>query len=806
MSPGASGRASEARLHLAVFLQGASLLALEVVLARVLAVVMWHHFASLVISLALLGMTIGAMTVYLRPPPEGGGSGRLASASLLFGLSAATVFGFFWFITRYPAMGYGFFSALHQPYFEPFGSGGGASADLLLRNLTVMFMVLALPFFAGGLFITDILSRAGRSAGSLYAADLLGAGSGCFLAVALLGVTDGLSAVLLAALPALASAALLAGGVRRRRLAVVAALAVAALAWANTARPFARLMFVRGRYQPDIIYEKWDATSRVVVYPLGGNQEEGSWGQSRRYAGRLPSQMGLVVDDTGYTTLTAWPADGDLTFMRHNLIALPYVLKPRARTLIVGPGGGRDILAALAMEAASVTAVEINPLVVEAVDGVFGDFSGRLYSRPGVHTAVAEGRSYLRRDRDMYDVLQASIVYGRLPPSAGAFTLSEDQLYTLEAFREYLDHLAPDGVLSVTRFIYEKRILRLVALGRAALEKAGAASPGRHFFIAAERGLATVILKKSPLTGEEVRCLEEWCREMGYQVLYAPGRAGGGAFGRILEEGAGGPKWSPGFDLSPPTDDRPYFYYLLRPADFWRTMAAGGGYEFEDRSIIIIRNAMALLALFTLVLVFLPLLRRSPGGRGGSLPGTVVYFGGIALGFITVEIILLKTLILYLGFPVLSLSVVLAALLMSAGLGSLAARRFFSSGRRGPLALWLALAAAAVAIFPAASRPVIEATVASPLALRVVLSAVMILPLGFCLGVPLPAGLQVLRRREEGLLPWAFGINGAVSVLGAMVALVLALNYGFSATWWTAPLSYAAAALALPLLKGREGA
>jgi hypothetical protein len=799
------------RLPPAVFLQGGALLILEIVLARVLAVVMWHHFASLIIALALLGMTAGALFVHLRPTMAGeptGSSRNLSGASFLFGLSTVLIFIFFWALCRFPGLGYRFFSVLHEPYFEPFGVRTGPADLYLVLALLLLFIVTSIPFFAGGVFIAGVLAAKPDRAGALYAADLAGAGIGCFMAVAALNVADGLTALLLAAVPGFAAALLLARSARRRTWLVMAVAATILLAGLNILHPFARLTYVRGRWQPDILYEKWSATSRVVVYPLAGGQEEGSWGQSRKTADVMGPQLGLVVDDTGYTTITSPPAGGDLTFMKHNLIALPYAVKPAAETLIIGPGGGRDILAALAMEAKAITAVEINPLVIEAVDGVFGDFSGRPYSRPTVRTIIADGRSYLRGDPRRYDVLQASVVYGRLPPSAGAFTLSEEQLYTVESFREYLGHLKEDGLLSITRFIYEKRILRLISMARAVLEERGETSPGRHLFIASERGLATMLLKKTPFTPAEVTTLEAWCRDLGYQVLYAPGAGTANVFRRLVEApSVAAFQREVDFDVSPPTDDRPYLYYLLKPDQFWRTMTSSVDFEYEDRAIIIVRDALFLLAALSLILVLIPLVGRISGQvKTLTVMAAAGYFGGIAVGFITVEIILMKQLILYLGFPTLSLTVVLASLLIGAGLGSLATRRVSGTRPVRMAALWLAVLVVTLMVAPRGLSAVINATGAAPLPARVGLALLFVLPLGFLMGFPLPAGIGLLRGGAEKLIPWAFALNGALSVLGAMTVLALTLNYGFAGTWLLGPAGYLTAFACLWVLGRNKNA
>jgi predicted membrane-bound spermidine synthase len=795
------------RLYTAVFLQGMSLLALEITLSRVLAVAMWHHFASLVISVAMLGMTLGAMAVYLGAGGIGSGSGFLPRSLLGFGSSAAAVFGFFWLVTAFPAFGYRFFRVFHHQFFEPFGAGTSAAGEgMLWVNLLVLTVLFGLPFVFGGAFIARVLGDGDAPLGSLYAADLLGAGAGCFLAVVLLNLADGITVLLVAALPILAAAILLAPPGGTRRLAWGAAAAAAVMALVNLVHPFARFPFVRGTYQPGILHERWNAVSRVVVYPLAANQEENSWGQSRVTGDQLPPQMGLVVDDTGYTTLTRFPEDGNLDFMRHNLIALPYVVRPRARALLIGPGGGRDILAALAMGAGPVTAVEINPLVVEAVDRTFGEFSGRLYGREGVTTHVTDARTFIRRSRETYDVIGASLVYGRLPSSAGAFTLTEEQLYTKESFREYLEDLAPDGLVAMTRFIYERRIQRIVSLGLAVLAEGGAAEPRRHFFIAAERGLATILLGKRAFSREETGRLEEWCRDLGFEILYSPDRPGTGAFHRLLDapDPAAFLSRSP-VDLSPPTDDRPYFYYLLRPADFWRVMVGRGGQEYEDRAIILVRDALGILALFSTFLLILPLLLRG-GGRGRGVPVAAVagYFGGLGIGFITVEIILLKVLVLHLGHPILALSVVLAAVLLSSGLGSLLSPYLLAGASRGRIALWLAGTLLAVLLLLPAAGPVLGGTMTWGLAGRVAVAVGLIALPGVPMGACLPAGLQVLRRRDPSLVPWAFGVNGVFSVLGAMVVMLLALNYGYRLTWALAPLGYGLSLLSLAGLGGDD--
>ncbi len=776
----------------AVFLVAGSLLGLEVILSRILAVAMWHHFASLVISVALLGTTAGAVTVCLRKGRgEEGPTGGLWAPSMLTALSIPAVFGLFVLVNRFPKIGYRLFSPFYHPFFEPFSQAVVPAAGGGVGNMAVLCLAMGLPFFFGGVMLARVIDRHRAMSGTVYAADLLGAGLGCLGAIGVMSVVDGLSAVPVAGVPAALAASITAPTKARRIVSVLLAASLAIAGWGNTVLPLARFPFIRGRWQPNILHERWDAASRVVVYPMAGGQDEGAWGQSRSSNAAVPPQKGLVVDDSGFTTITAFPPDGNLAFMRDNVIALPYVVKPAARALLIGPGGGRDLLAAQAMGAERVTAVEINPLVVYAVDRVFGDFSGQPYGRAGVETHVTDARSFLRRSRDRYDVIGASLVYGRLPSSAGAFTLTEEPLYTRESFGEYLGHLEPDGVLSISRFVFERRILRLVALARAALEDAGAPEPGRHIFMAAERGLATLLVCRRPFTGGELEALRDWCRRLGFDILHDPGAPGTSAYSRLLDQ-TGGAAYAAGLpvDLSPPTDDRPYFYYLVRPGDFWRRLVPGAGRDFEDRAILMVRDALLVLGALTAVLVLLPLWRRGMAS-GRTLPVSA-YFGSIALGFMSVEIVLLKTMSFYLGHPVHSFAAVMAALLLGAGVGSALCRRFLAA-RPSVLVVFLAVLAAVLAVYPAAVGWVTGRTLGSSAAVRTVLAAAMTAPLGVLLGVPFPGGIGRLRGREPGLAAWAMGVNGAVSVIAAMLVMMVAVNLGHGVAWRLAPAAYLAA-------------
>lgn len=790
------------RLGLGLFLSACSLLAMELVLVRIFSVLMWYHFVSLIISLALLGMTASGLLVFLFPGrfPPSRAEEWLGRSSLLLSLSILANWLFFFLLSRFPLLAYRVLSPFHQPFYEPFGpSAAGYVSWGTALPLAVIFLISVLPFFFGGFAVTLSICHFSRDIARVYFYDLAGAGTGCLATFALLTFLDPFSALgILAA--AAAAAALLFFGRRAaapwRAASVSLLLLAVAIGFATSQGELVKLNFVRGRYEPDILWSRWNSTSRVAVYPLRSGQAESSWGMSRLYRGPVPRQLGMVVDDTGYSSIAEHRPGGDLSWARSTLFALPYLVREKAEALIIGPGGGKEILAARSMGSASVRAVEINPLMIHAVENEFASFSGGPYSLPGVEGIVDEGRTFLRRDDRRYDVIQASVVYGRLAPSAGAFTLTEDHLYTLEAFHDYFDRLKPDGLLAFSRFLFEKRILRMVATARRALVERGADDPAKQIFIAAERGMATVMVKGSPFTTAEIGALEERCRELGFSVLYTPSREGGNPFERLLLAADVDAFFaSLDYDVSPVTDDRPFFYYLVRPGDFFRFFAGLTGPDFDDRALILIRNLLVVMIVFLVIFLLLPLLI---GGKAGEIEWSrawpaVLFFAGLGLGFIVVEIALLKRFMLLLGKPVYAIAVILSTFLIAGGVGSWSAGR--STGDRALLRRKCAILVIVLLLATLLLPVVIDEALPLSLAGRILVTVAVVAPLGYLMGQPFPLGVALLRERGERLVPWIWSVNGVLSVLGSMLTMVLAINIGYTATMLIGPAAYLAAAI-----------
>ena len=450
------------------------------------------------------------------------------------------------------------------------------------------------------------------------------------------------------------------------------------------------------------------------------------------------------------------------------------------------------------------TAVEVNQLIVDAVNDHFGALTGELYRHPKVRSVVDEGRSFVRRDPNRYDIIQASAVFGRMAPAAGAFTLSENNLYTLEAFTDYWEHLDDDGILTISRFIFERETLRLVSLGLALLQEQGVADPAAHIAVVRERGLANFMLKRTPFSVDELSNLRDLMADMEFQEVFLPDRRDGtGAFHDLIRaNGSEEFHASFPFDIRPVTDDRPFFYYMLKPADFIKLLSFPEQGKFEDRAVITLRNLLVVVGACVAAFLVLPLLLwRREGLKAPGSGWRVLYFASLGLGFMFIEIGLLRRFILFLGPPIYSLAVVLCSLLVSSGIGALCSSRLPSEHlhRWLPKILLALVLLSIVYVFGLSS--ILDPCMGLPVVGRCLLAGVLLVPLGLLMGMPLPIGMRLFHDSND-LVPWSWGVNSATSVLGAILAVVVAMNAGFTVTLLVGTLLYLMALI--PVFKSRH--
>ena len=469
--------------------------------------------------------------------------------------------------------------------------------------------------------------------------------------------------------------------------------------------------------------------------------------------------------------------------------------------LVIEPGGGLDVLTALRNGTESVTAVVSNPLVVEAVGERFADHAAGVLGRPGV-TVVDEGaRSYLRRTGERFDVIQVSLADSFRPVLAGAYGVSENYLYTVEAFESYYRRLAPGGFLSVTRWAQTppSEGVRVVSVAVEALERLGV-EPADHMAVIRSLQTITLIVKRGPLDDADIEEVRGFADGLQYDLVYHPGIAASDlnrfsvhpapiyhdTVAAILDaDGREAMYAGYSHDISPVRDDRPFYFHLFRWSQTPEILGSLGRtfQPFGGAGFLIVLGSLVVAVAAAGVFILLPLLfRRDVSSGGGAPAGAVgrlwpfVYFAGLGLGFLWVEIPLLQRFILYLDQPTYAFATVLFGVLVWSGVGSLASDRLSVSMAAAVSAV------AALSVLYAFGLPLLfDATLGLPLAGRLALSVALLAPLGMAMGVPFPRAIRMLGDQAPALVPWAWAVNGSASVVSAILATVLALSFGF--TW-----------------------
>ena len=787
------------RQLLGVLLISLSALALEIILTRVFSVTMWYHFAFLAISMALMGSAAAGMALYFVPRLAAPAIAPRAIGWLAIGL-AVSVPVVFWI---YP----------HIPFQLDLGRSQFPPAQVFW--LVLIYLDLTVPFFLAGAILSLALSAWPQHTNRVYWADLTGASLGCLFSIAALDRLGGVGAVLSVAVVAAAGALVFTWGRRARWPALLAVLALGGLLAGNASYHWLAITVNKtGGPEPAPVYERWNAQSRVTVYevqhyPFFWSVDSGVFDEVVRQ-GRYLNHALLLINSVAGTPIQEFRGLlSEEEFLRDDLTSFVYQLADQPSTLVIGPGGGRDVLAALASGAPHVTAVEVNPAVVEAVRGPFADFAGHLYDWPDVTVAVDDARGFITRSPEQYDVIQASLIDTWAASGSGAFALSENSLYTVEAFRAYYQHLAPGGLLTISRWYLTERpaeAIRLVSTGMAGWQAAGAPDPRQNVAVVARpnatgqaEGVATALFKREPFTPGEVARLQERAAALGFTVLYAPGLPTTEAVGQFIAapDHAALVAAYP-LDISPATDDRPFFFNLVRFGDLLDAGLSGSGvYRTSMEAIIILAVVMGVLALVGVLFILVPLL---VGGRRRRLPRPsarlLAYFAALGLAYILVEVPAIQELTVYLGRPVYSLAVVLFSLLIFSGLGSLWAGR-----RAAPAPEWLPRLfpwlVGGVLVFGLGSAWLLHATIGLPLAARLAITVALVGALGFLMGMPFPTALRWVGARQPGVVPWLWGVNGLMSVLGSALALALAIHLGFHVTLAAAAGLYALAGVSL---------
>jgi len=747
----------------------------ELMLTRIFSVLMWYHFASLSIGLAMLGLGGGGLFSYLMKDKlnERG----IALFFVLFLVSLLVVHLCFFYVHYNPDELVPYLSYFHQPYFQPFQRGlFFTTTPSMLLAIAVAYTLLTIPFFLTGVIIAGIFKLLHSQAQILYFADMAGAAIGTiFVAVSL----NLLSPMNVLSLLVLIGSFYLVFNNSNRLVALLLLIFSSFTFISGAFYKMDEIPIARGKVAKNIIWSEWNAFSRVILYPLAQEEMATPFGQSPYYNGFIPEQWGLLVDDTGYTTVSEFPdTEGKREFFRWNIISLPYVIK-KGSTLIIGPGGGKDIHCALAMgvKEKDVTAIELNPLVVKAVDNVLKDKTKKLYSN--VNTKIKEGRSFLEKDKGRYDVLQATSVYGRIPPASGIFTFAEDSLYTVEAFKTYFSRLKEGGVLALSRFIYEQTVPKMLLLSINALKEQGIQNPENSIFLAKERGLAILLAKKGAFTEDEVSQLVTYCNDKGFTILYEPFGNYENVYVSLIKSKDEQEK----YEL--PSDDKPFYYYNFSKKEFAESMFFKND-KFEEKGVSVLKFFFYLSMFFVFLIIILPLMLNKDTLKAFSNLSLGVYFFSLGIGYIMVEIIFIKSFSLFLETPIYSMIFVTGSLLLSSAVGAYVSKNWLSDKTLKLVFVVLIL----LMIIMTFVQGRFAAYLYLPLYMKVFVTVIVLGVIGFFLGMPFPYMLKRTGARDNNLVAWGVALNTVSSVLGSFLCLMAVVNFGFKNSFLFAAFFY----------------
>jgi len=768
------------RIYLGVFLISLSILMLEIALTRIFSVTMWYHFSFMAISLALFGL--GASGIYVYIFQNIFIKEKIFNYLFIFSIffSLAILFSFIFYL-QFP-------NVINKTSLKG------------ILQLGMVYLVIALPFFFGGLCISLLLTRYSSNISKIYFSDLFGAGVGCVLLILLLKFISGPSCIIAISIFACCASIIFSSFLRNRiafLLSTTVGLILVCFLTVNIKGEFLRIDYSKLGKEENKIYEKWNPYSRIAVFKpdeKSVGKEVAGWGLSDRFNGYKPKQYGLIIDGGAGTPITEF--DGDLKKVEHvkyDVTSIAYFLKDNAKVLIIGPGGGRDVLTALVFNQRKIYPIEVNYDIIKIVKEKFGDFTHHLYNYPNVHLKVDEARSFITNSKEHFDIIQASLIDTWAASSAGAFVLTENNLYTKEAFIEYFYHLSSDGILTMSRWFIEKNpyeAMRLVALGAESWRSVGIKNPKLHIILVKKKdrrgglypGVGTIILKRSPFLLKEIRKINEVSQEMGFEVILSPITKSDSPFERIF--GGDREKFyrSLPVDISPPTDDKPFFFYMLRIKDFFRRdlIAIGGGQQ--GKAIFILGSLLLIVFALVMLFIFGPLLifeKNSLNNFCGNKK-YLFYFACLGIGFMLVEIPLIQKFILFLGHPIYSLSVVLFSLLIFTGFGSFLTNRFRKETIKSNLVVVLLGIVILLIFYIFFLSEIFRSLIGLEIPYRILISVCFILPLGLLMGMPFPMGIKLLRQKSDTIIPWVWGVNGATSVFSSVLAIVIAITYGFS--------------------------
>lgn len=774
-----------------------STLMYEVLLTRICSLRLFFHFSYLIIANCMLGLGASGTLVYLTS--KRWQNRRHFYLALSIGLYLASL-----------VLGYLVMLKLHMPKATRFSDVEG------LLRFAAFNVAAALPFFFSGCAVSMLLSAHGEEVNRIYFCDLLGASLGCLLAPWAL-VHFGAGGCLLAVLLGGVSALSLVWPGRAKRVAqAVCLVGAVAMLWGMPRLD--KALPVPGKDTLDLtnkqtvdlarqaIFSRWGANSRIDLQKLTPEQRFiFCIGERAASQVPIPDQKFIAQDGSAGTYITNFSGHPEsLALIKNSMYSATMRLKPAPRVFIIGVGGGNDVWAAHVAGASSVKAIELNQAILDIHHEVEPNFTRVLTQNPNIKLVCNEGRSALEHEQGQFDVIQMTGIDTWSALVSGAYMLAENYLYTKEAIQGMYDRLAPGGIMQITRMAADMEALRLMANMQAALAERGQQdlAPSVICLQTDRDSLMAAMLKKGPFTPEEIASTLAFARENGITPVYLPGQR----LNTLVEQFLTTPDKAAFIrdfprDITPTTDDKPFFFNFTK----WSNPLKAKAYVSEPQQVsqgnpFFILGQLVIVLLLSLLLIVGPLcMVKRERIQGASVWRVLVYFAALGLGFISIEIGLMQKLTLLLGLPIYSLTVTLFSMLFFTGVGSLVLGPVFSTAqKRGVWIVPVGIALLLAAAIPG-STALVRGVIAEPLPVRILAAIGVLAPISLLLGVPFAYGVRRLNQLNPGLIPWAWAVNACCTVVGSILAMIVAMNLGFNCVLMLSGLIYLIGFAALPV-------
>ena len=804
--------------YLSVGLISASALAYEILLMRLFTIIQWHHFAYLIIGLALLGYGISGTLISIFKQQLINNFSKFYSFCLgAFGISSVL----------------GYLLAQTIPF----------NAEEILWDpdqviyLALMFLLLTIPFIFAATVICMSLVRFSPKVPRIYAADLVGAGIGSLIILFMLYWLFPRWALIIIGISGVVASVIATFELKssyRKHTIIGGILLITLLILAGPSielkmSPYKSLMQTMRIDGAEIIAEESSPLGYLSFVKNNKVPFRYAPGLSIKAEYEPLPQIGIFTDGDNMSVITQYPDSLDkLQYLDEMTSASPYHFKQLNQILIIGAGGGTDVLQAKYHRIAHIDAIELNPQIVHELKTTYAEFSGNLYNMQDVTVHIGEARSILSRYQTHYDLIQIALLDAFNASSSGLYALNESYLYTVEAIKQYLDHLTPDGYLAMTRWIKlpPRDSLKLVATALAVLKQNGVTSPRRQIALIRSWQTSTLIVKNGQFTEYELNQLQKFCSDRAFDIAYTPTitpdqvnrfnilseplfyTAISAMLSEKPEQFLGRYK----FNLRPATDDRPYFHHFFKWESFGEIfrLRQQGGMSLIEWGYIVLVATLCIAVILSIGLILLPLwaYRSTHITKPVRLKRSAIfyYFFAIGLAFLFIEIAFIQKFTLFLHHPITTIAVVLTAFLVFAGAGSLASGQWLrhTDNRNVVAAAVMAITLLGLS-YLFLLDPLFLALTASAVPLKIALVVILIAPLAFCMGIPFPVGLNTLSNHASQYVPWAWGINGCASVISAVLATLLAIHFGFSTVILIAVLLYLTIWIAYPGLTLSRG-